>query len=51
MAESAQTTMMSGSRMIRLAKDDVVGLAVAVQAGNGAFTLTDMSLSIRLVAP
>jgi hypothetical protein len=42
---------MQGSRLVRLEKDNVVGLAVAALAASGTYTLTDMNLSIILVAP
>lgn len=43
--------ILCGSELIRLEADDVVGIAVAIQAGSGAYTLTDMRLSLILVAP
>ena len=42
---------LSGSILIRLAKNDAIGVAVAVQATAGNYTLTNIRLSMLLVAP
>ncbi len=43
--------VLSATELIRMEKDDVLGLAFAVRASSGTYTLTDMRLSMMLVAP
>lgn len=45
------TAYISGSCVTRLSKDNIIGLAVAIVASSGTHILTDVRISMALIAP